>query len=249
MCLEVSFYSLINTNFLHFYLQSRVRGSQQRRPPSRAHRRGGLGENDSSVLPNDLTGMESTAAPQAVKHTSTTVSQSEQSVSPKQQKLSEIDEDKGAVVKTSSALANEPNEVDSIFNENDNGDDIFGNSTITKVTNIVENKEKSSEISTKEESKHVALKDKNEDMGNDLFGNSISALNSSKISISKGSSKSLFGGNDSDDEDLFGQTKPKTSLSKTSGSSAVQNSFTASVSKPPPSRSLFEDDDGKFRIV
>ncbi|XP_071552995.1 uncharacterized protein [Panulirus ornatus] len=228
--------------------KSRVRGSQRRRPPSRAHRRGGLGENDPSVLPDNRTDIEYTVPPQAVasssvKHSSpspTTASHSKQSVSPKKLRLSEVNEDKTVVVNASSAVANEPNEVDSI--DNDPEVDIFDESTITKITNV-ENNEKSADTSAKEESKFVALKDNSEDVENDLFGNSISALNSSKISGSKGSSKSIFGGNDSDDEELFGQTKPKTSLLPSTGSFAVQNSVTKSVAKPPSAHSLFEDDD------
>ncbi|XP_045582280.2 WASH complex subunit 2 isoform X1 [Procambarus clarkii] len=248
-----------STTTLQSINKSRARGSQKRRPPSRAHRRTGLEENNSSDTSTNLQIRDSsepseTFASHAQEHLPEpiVVSQVQQTnYSPVIQGPLEISKNERLGVEASASLTDNINGVDSIFSDSSQ-DDIFGNSGVIEAKNHSVSSEKAPIITTREAELNIAPKktedekdDDDDDDDDDLFGKSRSALNVSKIkSTKKEARNSLFGGSDSDDEDLFGEAKVKTSLSKTSRSAAVHTSVIKSMTKPLPTQSLFRDDYG-----
>ncbi|KAK8390909.1 hypothetical protein O3P69_016932 [Scylla paramamosain] len=219
-----------NTNVLQSMNKTRARGSIKRRPPSRAHRKGGAEKSDPSDTQESTSTTEShpsaSSTASSLEHTNTDatdVSKSkteplqsgERSLHPSADKDQEkIPRDVGKD-KTEPAPTNMPTVTS-------NKDLNYNEGSVEPV------------VASHDGKKNVAPTD-----NKDVLSAPKSALGVLKSS-SKPSS-SLFGGSDSD-EDLFGEVKPKKNVKKPLTSSGETN-VTKAATKSSRSHSLFEDDD------
>lgn len=217
----------------------RARGSQKRRPPSRAHRKSGINDQDPSDTPTTIMNIDSDTAskrtptnlmPENVSHSvPAAASEPQLSSTPAEREKLAAMRDKGAL----SELSTDEQKVDSI-RINDSG---------YKVGAVIVNKDSNPDKSNLKpvmagENKKDAIKD---DVSV-LITKSSSALQTSKQdTVIKKASASLFDGSDSD-EDLFGKEKQKSAPVKVSGLSAP-NTTTKLPGKSAKIQSLFGDED------
>lgn len=221
--------------------QTRARGSVKRRPPSRAHRKSAIGNQDPSETPASTTNPDSdtttntvtaksesnpqttTVIAQSVTTTTTTIAAATPANSEPQHISAPSEKGTHAAVidKVDSPLVNA---ADSAMVGNKN--------PVTSKSNL--------NIGAMGESKKDAVKD---DVSS-VVTKSNSALHQSKqepVTNTSKASSSLFGGSDSEDEDLFGQ-KPKSQPVKTS-ELPISNNVTKQTEKAAKPVSLFGDDD------
>ncbi|KAK3877553.1 hypothetical protein Pcinc_017739 [Petrolisthes cinctipes] len=223
--------------------KTRARGSVKRRPPSRAHRKSAINNQDPSETPTTTTSPDAdtttnSTEPQNISQpvttkeatrigtlaqptTTTTSSEPQHKSAPLP---TEKERHTTAIDRVDSPLVNATDSAVGV-----NKDPVASKGTVNPgVTG---------------ESKKDAVKDED----SSLVTISNSALNQSKqvpvtkMSSSTKSSSSLFGGSDSEEEDLFGK-KPKSQPVKTSAL-PVSNSVTKQTERVVKPVSLFGDDD------